>query len=187
MPQLLDNYQKSTDRRAIRSRASIISALNKLLLDDKTSDLSVNSIVQAAGVGRSTFYEHFRNLDALIQAAIAPLFDDLARASLNSADPDRQHLVLEHLWTKRRLARVLLVGRRAEKMTEVLTTSYKKALAEQRNAIIPLSYDDNTTVTFLAAGTISILREWLSGHLGADITTIATVLAKQGSAYTHFK
>lgn len=181
MPVLSDKYRNSSDRRAIRSRASIIRALNKLLLDDAVHDLSVNAVVEAAGVGRSTFYEHFGNLDALIQAAITPMFDDLASTNLNPGLQNRQQLVLDHLWTKRRLARILLVGRRAEKMTEVLATSYMKALTERSRTPTIMTDADRLTATYLAAGTINILRDWLTGRVGSDSKMIASVLARQAA------
>jgi AcrR family transcriptional regulator len=183
MVNLSENAAKPLDRRAERSRAAIVGALNTLLLDETGDDLSASAVARLAGVGRSTFYEHFASLDALIQSAIAPLFGELARTSVDPGASERQRAVLEHIWTKRRLARVLLHGRRSERMIETLTVSYVEALEDRRREATAPNDEDKVTATFLAAGTIGVLRDWLTGRLGADVKAVASVLRYQGAEH----
>ena len=96
MRSLSDKNRSPFDRRARRSRAAIIGALNNLLLDGAIGEVTLNAVVNAAGISRSTFYLHFSNLDALIGTAITPLFNDLACASVDVGDLGRLQRILEH-------------------------------------------------------------------------------------------
>ena len=53
------------DRRIQRTRSALLQAFVSLLLEPRRYDqIKVGDIVERANVGRSTFYEHFRNKDA---------------------------------------------------------------------------------------------------------------------------
>lgn len=59
----------ATDPRATRSRQALIQAATRILDAAPTPDLGVSDIVREAGVSRPTFYQHFGDTAALIQAA----------------------------------------------------------------------------------------------------------------------
>lgn len=65
------------DRRQARTRQAIIDAFVKLL--DKTSyeKISVKEIIDAANVGRSTFYSHFETKDDLARHICNELFEHI--------------------------------------------------------------------------------------------------------------
>lgn len=47
------------DGRRQRTRQAITDALIRLMSDQRYSAIRTTDLIQAAGVGRSTFYEHF--------------------------------------------------------------------------------------------------------------------------------
>jgi AcrR family transcriptional regulator len=49
------------DRRVVRSRAQLQDALRALVLEKDYDKISVQEILDRAGVGRATFYAHFRD------------------------------------------------------------------------------------------------------------------------------
>ena len=61
------------DRRVERTRVAILGAFRDLVLTRGYDPISVRDIVDAAGVGRSTFYEHFDDKDDLFQQSLRPL------------------------------------------------------------------------------------------------------------------
>ncbi|MGH2871845.1 MAG: TetR/AcrR family transcriptional regulator, partial [Solirubrobacteraceae bacterium] len=76
----------TTRGRRPRTRAAVLEATEALLGTAPLAQLSVARILEAAGVGRTSFYEHFeskedvivqllRAVSAQVGAALAPLYD----------------------------------------------------------------------------------------------------------------
>lgn len=57
------------DLRKVRTRQGLISALRQLLRTTRVRDVTVRAIAEAADVGSGTFYNHFSDIDELIDAA----------------------------------------------------------------------------------------------------------------------
>ena len=60
----------SQDRRVRRTKALLHGALGSLLHEKAWDDIAVKQILGRADVGRSTFYAHFRDKDALLLSAL---------------------------------------------------------------------------------------------------------------------
>jgi AcrR family transcriptional regulator len=74
------------DRRVRRTRASLQRALIELVAEQDLSQISVADVVDRADVSRSTFYDHYRDVHELAEAACTSMIDDLI-ASLTAIDP----------------------------------------------------------------------------------------------------
>jgi len=74
-----------------RTRAQLLEATEILLAERPPEALTVDAIVDAAGVAKGTFYYHFQSIEdltAAVGAKLAESFDDLlAPARLDIADP----------------------------------------------------------------------------------------------------
>src|ERR1700749_3254786 len=80
---------ESTDPRVLRSRQMLMEALLRLLNRKEFDDLSVQEIADEAGLNRATFYLHYPDKNALLQAMTAARFRDLvARRGLSFSDCD---------------------------------------------------------------------------------------------------
>ena len=95
------------DRRSQRTRKAVFDAFTRLVFSRRYTAIRTSDLIEAAGVGRSTFYEHFRNKDDVMVWAIDPIFAPLAEAAAGQASLPRLGLVLDHLWERRALARVM--------------------------------------------------------------------------------
>ncbi len=73
------------DRRQKKSRAAILTAFRSLLTKKRYSQITVREIIDAADVGRTTFYAHFETRDQLLQTLCEELFDHIVTSALDTS------------------------------------------------------------------------------------------------------
>jgi AcrR family transcriptional regulator len=84
-----ESSAESTDPRILRSRRMLMDALAKLLNEKEFEDISVQEIADAATLNRATFYLHYPDKNALLQAMTAARFRGLIeRRGLSFTDCD---------------------------------------------------------------------------------------------------
>lgn len=71
---LIVRKAESADPRVIRSTHALGAALVALMLEEKFNNITVQSILDRAGVGRSTFYAHFRNKQDVLHSSYEQMF-----------------------------------------------------------------------------------------------------------------
>jgi AcrR family transcriptional regulator len=80
---------EATDPRILRSRRMLMEALANLLNKKEFEDISIQEIVDQATLNRATFYLHYEDKNALLQAMTATRFRDLiVRRGLSFTDCD---------------------------------------------------------------------------------------------------
>ena len=77
MAQLLQPETETTDPRILRSRRMLMDALARLLMKKEFEDISVQEIADEATLNRATFYLHYPDKNALLQAMTESRFRDL--------------------------------------------------------------------------------------------------------------
>jgi AcrR family transcriptional regulator len=77
MAQLLQSETGTTDPRILRSRRMLMDALANLLIKNEFEDISVQEIADEATLNRATFYLHYPDKNALLQAMTGVRFRDL--------------------------------------------------------------------------------------------------------------
>src|SRR6201985_2358522 len=73
----LGNPAENTDPRILRSRRMLMEALLRLLNRKEFEDISIQEIADEATLNRATFYLHYPDKNALLQAMTAARFGDL--------------------------------------------------------------------------------------------------------------
>src|SRR5271168_3427598 len=80
---------ETTDPRIVRSRRMLMEALVRLLNQKEFDDISIQEIANEATLNRATFYLHYPDKNALLQAMTAARFRDLiARRGLSFTNCD---------------------------------------------------------------------------------------------------
>ncbi len=105
----------NVDRRVQRTRRMLLDSLRLLLMERGYERLTIQNILDHAGVGRATFYAHFSSKEQLLEESI-----DGLRAWLLEQAPTHPPIALEfsfpffaHLDSHRSIYR-MTVGRRGE-------------------------------------------------------------------------
>lgn len=100
----------SADGRIQRTRGWILQAFNAMVLNRRYQDIDVSEIAGRAGVGRSTFYEHFQGKGEVLRRAVSRVLEPLAEATTDAGDERRLLGVLEHVSAHRSACLQLLDG-----------------------------------------------------------------------------
>jgi AcrR family transcriptional regulator len=77
MAQVLQPETGTTDPRILRSRRMLMDSLERLLKKKEFEDISVQEITDDATLNRATFYLHYPDKNALLQAMTGSRFRDL--------------------------------------------------------------------------------------------------------------
>jgi len=87
MAESLQSAKETTDPRILRSRRMLMEALANLLTKQELDDISIQEIADEATLNRATFYLHYSDKNALLQAMTAARFSDLiARRGITFTD-----------------------------------------------------------------------------------------------------
>jgi AcrR family transcriptional regulator len=167
------------DPRIQQTRSAIIGAFNELVLSMRYDEISVAEIITRAGVGRSTFYEHFRNKDETLKVSVTHVLTDLADAAMPPADSAMKErnirritAMLDHLRDNQQRARALLNGPSASAVTQVLAdliAERLRSVRQPRDATRALP--TSLTSMQIAEAQLGLVRAWLN-DLGSCTSTM---------------
>ncbi len=162
---------RSADARVTRTQRQIFEAFADLVQRRRYDEISVGDIVAEAGIGRSTFYEHYRDKDAVLRLSLRFPFSPLADLFFDEVPAARVHMALDHLWQRRSLARILF-------------REHSRAIAVQ--TFIDLADDGvrarggdpdvaslRADIAFKSHGMIAALDSWVTGRLALNAEALA--------------
>jgi AcrR family transcriptional regulator len=160
------------DRRVRRTRRNLVEALIGLILQKGYERITVQDILDRADVGRSTFYAHFRDKEALLLSCFDGLREDLNQqldATVPAAAPRGQipAAIFAHAYQHRPVYRALC-GRQGGHLVSghlhtLLTRSLGLGLApesrlEPASAQVPAA----VAAEFYASALLGLLIWWVS-------------------------
>lgn len=164
------------DPRKRRSQQRLYAAALELAADRPMAELSVTQLAEAAGVHRSTFYEHADSPASLVEAALTAELDVLREALLSDRSDAATALVtvtrgvLEHVLRhadiyRRELtdgggALHALLSRHFRGSTEALIARGRIEFDVPVAGIPPADVAD-AAARFLADGTVGLIDGWL--------------------------
>ncbi|WP_433516604.1 TetR/AcrR family transcriptional regulator [Nonomuraea sp. CA-143628] len=179
----------SGDRRVRRTRTALARALIQLVEEQDLSRISVSDVAEGAGVSRSAFYDHYRDVHELAEDACTAMIDGLIE-SLPAPELDSPDLVgeairslaaffaslAEHAGLYRALlglegsARV--VGHIRHRMATVIREHLVAADAGQWPELVP----HDVTAAFTAGALLGVAVDWLEGGCTRTPAEMAEVI-----------
>lgn len=159
------------DRRSMRTRDALRDALVDLIAERGWDDIAVQDLCQRANIGRSTFYSHYPNKDALLMGGLEDLQAQLqaqARAQAGHKQPVATPAcgfrfalgLIAHVHEQRKLFRGL-IGRRSG---YVVQQRFRDMVIRLVSAELPPSAGGlprQAAARWLAAGFVELLSWWV--------------------------
>lgn len=169
--------ENDLDRRTRRTRAAVQDAFIRLMFSGRYDRISAAALIAEAGIGKSTFYEHFRNKEDVLVAAIDPLFVPLAEAAVGRGGLIPLRAMLDHIWEQRALWRVLFDGGPLVRLQRKLAGMIEARLEETSTAsTVPHGLSARAS----AAAQLTAIRAWVTGEVSCPSVDLATWLMQQG-------
>lgn len=171
--------ERATDPRPARSRAAIVDAIGSV-----GDPLTVATLVAAAGVGRSTFYAHFRDLDDLAIRLLTEAFAAIGtldlelRATMTPLETAREttrRLVTE--FDERRDLYAAVLGPHLSAAAErAIRDAFAEHALETMRLAAPAGVDPIAAARYTAAGTLALLTDRLQSASPIDAATVQSQL-----------
>lgn len=158
--------------RKASARRSIIEAFNRLVLARRDPRPPIAEVLDAAGVAKSTFYEHFDGRDGLLIESLKPPLSIIADAAAGVGDPERLQAILEHFGEQRRAVADLLCGPLTPRFVRALA-----ALIRERTDLLSAN-----AALQLADMQIGYIRLWVTREAPSTARDLAATMIKSAAA-----
>ena len=159
------------DRRVRRTRRNLIDALIGLILERGYEATTVQDILDRADIGRSTFYAHYRDKEALLLSCFDDLHEDLRRdldamtPGVQPRDPTQPSIVVfAHAYRHRRIYRALCGrhgGSIVHRHLHTLVATALRAHLAPHLAAGGSSIPADAVAEFYTSGLLGILTWWV--------------------------
>jgi AcrR family transcriptional regulator len=160
-----------TDRRTERTRRLIAQALISLMLEKSYNVISVQDIVDRANVGRSTFYAHYQDKDALLSSEFERLVAQLTH-NIRHDNPHDQSLLpslelFRHVQQHYQLYKAVVIwGYNLDFATRALQNLLTATIEDQLSRLgqhpsIPAP----VISSYVAGAFLTLLRWWLDNNM----------------------
>lgn len=164
-------------RRVRKSREAIVDTFKELVFKGHYAKLGVRELARKAGVGRSTFYEHFDDKMSVLVESMYPLLSVLADAAAGYEAP-KLRFVLAHFEERRKEA-VEFFGSVAER------NAIESGLAKLVGRHLPRgggTLPAADVASTLARVTLGLVIDWLTADPRIGRDECAAVLRKTALA-----
>jgi AcrR family transcriptional regulator len=161
------------DPRVERSTRAVLMAMGQLLPEVPYGDLTVQQILERAGISRGTFYKHYRNKDAALRASLGAMLSSLQRApgAGNRLFPVRE--LIEHAASATALGASLEAADRLEQLWDDLRSEVALRL-EAQLAPVPGSFPGAPVLAsrVLAGAMVELVRYAGESRAPVSATTL---------------
>jgi len=171
------------DRRVERTRQALFGAFFEIVLSRPYDEITVDEIIARAGIGRSTFYEHFKGKDEILAESVRHPFTILAdamRAQDNTAD---LVALLDHFWENRAIAPTMFKGTARTVITGELVELIEERFKQDRvGSPNPLIVPPHLAATQIAESLLAPITAWVLAEVECTKPALARALRQTATA-----
>lgn len=166
------------DRRQQKTRTAIFSAFTSLLAEKSYSKITVQEIIDAANVGRTTFYAHFETKDDLLKELCEELFGHIIGSAMDcththglysdgSAPKSVFCHLLQHLQENDRNIIALLSCESSEMFLRFFKDSLNELVRSQfinQNRKANTDIPEDFLINHISGSFVEMVLWWIRGH-----------------------
>lgn len=166
------------DRRQQKTRTAIFSAFTSLLAEKSYSKITVQEIIDAANVGRTTFYAHFETKDDLLKELCEELFGHIIGSAMDCththglySDGSAPESVFCHLLQHLQENDKNIIALLSCESSEMFLRFFKDSLNELvRSQFINQNRNANTDIpedfliNHISGSFVEMVLWWIKGH-----------------------
>jgi len=149
----------------LTTKEYIAATFEELLQENNFSSISVQDIVQACNISRTTFYRHFEDKYSLMNWIYLQRIDEIIKN--NSSIKNWKNLVLEvysFIYLKKDFFKKVIHYQGQNSLTDfVYYCSYEYCVKVMKEALVVtiLPEDIDFSLRMYCGGTVHILKEWI--------------------------
>ncbi len=162
------------DRRVVRTRDRLGDALVALMREKNFEEITMQEVLNRAGVGRSTFYVHYRDKDDLFLSDVEDFFENCSTALTRRGASPKRLLPVKEFFTHVREAHEFYTALlRSGKVSDVhaLGRGFFARSIEERLQLAGLKIEPaqrSAQANALAGSFFSLLDWWVDKGMKAD-------------------
>lgn len=160
--------QDKQDRRSQRTRQLVNSAMLALLLEKRYDAITVQDILDRAGIGRTTFYSHYFDKEdvhaAMMEEMLERMSQQLSKKHAGQGIIPSLEL-FQHSQQDQKRFHAMTGGPTAERMWETMQATLSKTIEQSlrsaRNVKDPPPIPLKIMASYLAGAFLNLLKWWL--------------------------
>ena len=166
------------DRRQQKTRTAIFSAFTSLLAEKSYSKITVQEIIDAANVGRTTFYAHFETKDDLLKELCEELFGHIIGSAMDCTNTHGLYSdgsapesvfchLLQHLQENDRNIIALLSCESSEMFLRFFKDSLNELVRSQfinQNRKANTDIPEDFLINHISGSFVEMVLWWIKGH-----------------------
>ncbi|HUB75966.1 MAG TPA: TetR/AcrR family transcriptional regulator [Solirubrobacteraceae bacterium] len=184
------HLDRTLDRRQRKSRSALQHALIDLIASQPYDSVTIDDVTEAADVARATFYAHYKDKSALLEATVADLISDLAATVPALAAREGTIFTgavsiagFRHAEAHRDLYLLVLSGAGGARARAAMVSAVREAAAVvfadylARNAVTPRAPMSLISATYAGAHLLAV-ELWLGGELRGTAEEVASLVVR---------
>ena len=167
----LADLEKKEDRRVRRTRDQLGDALMELLVQKPFDDITVQDVLDRAGVSRSTFYTHYRDKNDLFLSDADEFFEGMATALSRFGDKSERVAPVQelfaHIGEVRPFYNALVESGRIHDVMELGREHFARGIEQRLNEMpraCNIPPDRRGAIAHGLAGSLFSLLSWWVQH-----------------------
>jgi AcrR family transcriptional regulator len=159
--------RRKSDPRADRTREKLGQALIELIMEKPIGAITIQEVLDRAGVGRSTFYVHFRDKNDLLFSQLEMFLEFMSTKLSQEREDSRRVAPVEemfgHIGGQNRIYRALAESGQLQDFFDMAQDAFARSIARrlrESGRVTGLSRNELAVRGTLLAGSLLALMRW---------------------------